>query len=78
MADIGVVTETDVEHIVKHCLARLIKLDVVKTVDATFEDALLSGYFDSRNGLKMAMFSVVENTLAEIFGSGQGHTVTKW
>lgn len=49
LTDLGVVTEADVKVIIKNHLdrlPRLIKWDMVKTVEATFENALQLSYFD--------------------------------
>lgn len=62
LADLGVVTEADVQLIVKNRLdhlTRLIKWDLVKTVKLTYEDALQASYFDSRNNPKTTMLNVV-------------------
>lgn len=80
LADIGLVAEVDLECIVEKSLdrwGRLMKSDVVKTVEETFEDGLQSSYLDSCNGLKTAMFNFVEHALAGNVRSGRGNTVNK-
>lgn len=58
-------------------LTSLIKLDIVKTLQATFEDTLQSSYFDYRKSLNTTMFNIVEHALAEGVRSFRGHIVTE-
>lgn len=80
LAHVVVESEADVQRIVKNYLdrlTRLIKSDIVKSVEATSQDDLHPSWFDSCNGLKTAMFNLTELGLAEVVRCGRGHTVTE-
>lgn len=62
LADIGVVTKTDVEPIVENLLIKWINtltLQIVKDTKSTFEVAVQASYFNLNIGLKPAMLNVV-------------------
>lgn len=47
-----------------------IKAEVVENVAETFEDGLQSSYSDSNEGLKSAMFNIIEQALTEVVRAG--------
>lgn len=72
LAHLSVVTEADVERFAENILdrlARLIKSEIVKTAEATFEEGFQSSHFDSRNGLKTMIYHIVEHVLPEVVRS---------
>lgn len=56
LAELEVVTKSDVEEIVENCLTKWtehLQGQTVKAVESTFEDALQTNYFNSNIGLKI-------------------------
>lgn len=69
LAYLGVLSTTDVEAIFDNQLTKwtsTLRSQNVKAVGSTFENALQRSYFKSNNGLKSAMFNVVEQVLGEV------------
>lgn len=63
MADLAVVAKAYFEMIAQNCLSKLtssLQLQIVMTVESTFEYTLHESYFNSKNGLEPAMLKVVE------------------
>lgn len=69
---LGVVGKTKVKEIEEIGGTQLTKRystlqsEIVKAVESTFEDTLQTSYFNSTNGLKTAMFKVVEQGLGKV------------
>lgn len=72
LADLGVLTRAAAIEIVESGMANSrnkIKAEVVKIGADTFEDAIKSIYSECDEGLKLAMFSIVEQAFIEVVGA---------
>lgn len=75
LAHLGVVMKTEVSGIVESCVAKIhdmIKDEIVETVVDSFEDYIHRSYYDSNEGIKSIIFSIVEQALSEVFAANRG------
>lgn len=80
LADLGIVTKTEVEGIVKTCLTKCtstLQSQIVKTVESTLEDPIQVSNFSSNNGLKTAMSNAIEQPLSRVVPSGRAPTTSE-
>lgn len=72
MTEFKVMTKAYVEATVKSCMTKwtsTLKLQILEDFESTSEDTLLPGYFTFDEGLKTAMFKVIEPPLLEFVRS---------
>lgn len=80
LADLGVVTKTNVEVLVEGCLIKrpnTLRLQIVKAVEFTFQDTSQAKYFNLINDFKYVVCNFVEQALVEVVRSDRAPAVSE-
>lgn len=78
--DLGVVTRTDVDVVVRNRMTtctNILQSQVVEAAASIFKDATQESYFNSNNGLEFGLGNVVEQVLGKVIRPSRAITVPK-